>query len=145
LSILGVLIVPTFTYYTTTKYNVFKNYNEILTMSTENQTLVGGIEMDYGSPDLPKGHTVDDYFRVQFFSVEMIEGKQEIKWHGAVRCNEKYSDKVLEGTDGRSGELEDDLWICPDVDEFSVQNNPANFRTGNGTSFNLVVNSCSSA
>ena len=77
--------------------------------------------MDYNSSQkLPAGYTVDDYFRIQFFSTVMVDGVQTIEWHDAIKCNEKYAERVAKGEDGLDGELEDDLWICPDVQNIKI-------------------------
>ena len=91
---------------------------------------------------LPEGTTVDDYFRVQFFSRVITDGVTGIKWHGAVRCNEIYKDKILEREGGLDKEFSKDFWICPDVNKIEVHNNPSTFQQGNGVNFNLVINSC---
>ena len=36
-------------------------------------------------------------------------------------------------------------WICPDIDEFSVNNNPYLYKYGKGTNLVMVVNDCAYA
>lgn len=42
-------------------------------------------------------------------------------------------------------EFDQDWWICPDVKNITVLNNPALFDTGNGTDFYLTVTDCATA
>ena len=98
MSILGVLIAPSYSSQTMYDYTPYSDHNHVLTMYTTNQTLIGGIEMDYGSFfKLPAGHIPDDYFRVQFYTIKMVDSVQSTVWHDAVRCNEKYADLVENG------------------------------------------------
>ena len=75
----------------------------------------------------------------------MDNGTVSIQWHGAVRCNEMYKDEIERKKDGIDLELSDDYWICPDVDEILLHNNPDTYLTGYGKNFNLVINSCQDA
>ena len=42
-------------------------------------------------------------------------------------------------------EFKHDFYICPDIPEIEVHNNPSTFVQGYGVNFNLVINSCSDA
>ena len=33
-------------------------------------------------------------------------------------------------------------WVCADIDEFQLQNDPATYRSNYGESFNMVINRC---
>ena len=63
------------------------------------------------------------------------------KWYGATSCTQKYGTQAEEG-----GSLYNEFgggnWICPDIEDFELENNPALYTTGNGTSLVMVVNTC---
>ena len=42
-------------------------------------------------------------------------------------------------------EFINDAWICPDVADITIENNPPLYQAGNGYSFVLVVNTCPEA
>lgn len=44
-----------------------------------------------------------------------------------------------------SVELSSDLWICPDVESITVENNPSMFWSDKGTAFYVAVNTCPDA
>lgn len=109
--------------------------------------MAGGVDWYWHADKsvLPEGTTLDDYFRVMFFSRVLIEGKETIEWHDAIRCRDKYKDRIDRKQDGIDDEFRSDYWICPDIDEIALQNNPATYQTGNGQNFNLIITSCGEA
>ena len=80
-----------------------------------------------------------------FFSRVLIDGEETIEWHDAIRCRDKYKDRIDRKQDGIDDEFRSDYWICPDIDEIALQNNPATYQTGNGQNFNLMITSCGEA
>ena len=71
----------------------------------------------------------------------MVNGTNSIKWHSAGQCNQLYDmDDSAYGS-----EIGDSNWICPLVDKITIDHNPPLYQTGNGTSFNMVVNTCAQA
>ena len=42
-------------------------------------------------------------------------------------------------------EFSDGNWICPDIKNFTINNEPELYKKGDGTSLNFVVNSCENA
>ena len=65
----------------------------------------------------------------------MVDGISTVKWHNAQFCN--LQEALKDDT-----EVKSDSWICPDVQNIEVYNNPLTYRSNNGTSFNLVVQTC---
>ena len=49
-------------------------------MQTINQTLAGGVSFTFGADEsiLPEGLSIDDYFRVQFYSKVMVDNEVDI-------------------------------------------------------------------
>ena len=69
----------------------------------------------------------------------MVNGQLSTKWFNSVSCSQRYkdidtlNDISIEFTSG---------WVCPDVSEIELDNNPVVFTAGNGTSFVFVANKC---
>ena len=42
-------------------------------------------------------------------------------------------------------EFADGNWICPDIDQFQILNDPWLYKFSNGTNFVMVVNTCQDA
>ena len=80
----------------------------------------------------------------------MIDGVLNNTWVSAKYCTDLISnssfdyDVILEQI---NSELNNKTsgWICPDVENITVTNNPSVFAAGNGTEFVMVVNSCKQA
>ena len=111
-------------------------------MSTQNQTLFGEVMLDEDVADsLPIGYSSQDLFRVQFYSRIQVNGTESIKWHSTVKCNEMYKDIIANDAE-ISKELSSNHWVCPLVDTISIHNDPATYNSGDGISFNMIVNTC---
>ena len=90
--------------------------------------------------------SLDNYLTYYFVSYEKSSTDgQSTEVISAVDCLEKYA----EGDDIQTKKLVDQFqltsdnmsaWICPNVTEFSLLNNPATYD--NGKSFKLVIDYC---
>ena len=104
-------------------------------MSTDNQTLAGAIEFEEALEITDEDP--DDYLRIMFFSNNLYDSVQSTTWYSTKKCKDVYVDDT--------SEIGYNNWICPDVANITLHNNPVQYRTGNGQSFNLVVKTCKEA
>ena len=76
---------------------------------------------------------------MEFFSAYWADEDTELnfKWHKAVPCKGMFPHV----TGVRAKEFEEEGWLCPNITEFSVYNDPDLFDFGEN--FNLVINYCS--
>lgn len=92
-------------------------------------------------------NNTEPYYRIQFYSL-VREGNTENltqQWHSAVFCDQFYkAPHIVNGVD-ISIELASQDWICPDVTDITVLNNPTLYTSGNGIEFVMIVNDCESA
>ena len=116
---------------TETDYFKYAENTNSWTMFTTDQTLAGLISFENENEK-----NVDDYLRIMFLSYEMTDGTVVEKWYGSKPCNEIYQNET---------EVSDSKWICPDVDNIEVLNNPNIYKKRNGNSFSLVVVECTTA
>lgn len=94
---------------------------------------------------VPEGYSVDQFFRVQFYSFELESygGNPKVTWHNSIRCKDKYEDSFAHDLI-KKDEFFNENWICPDVDDIKILHNP-DFYGSNGTTFNMVINTCEDA
>jgi len=104
------------------------------------------MQVEYDAPaNVTKGGVnVDDYFRVQFFIRNMTAGRDtvDVTWLNTVRCRDFYKDKNIDSYDA---EFMSDFWVCPDIENFVIQNNPSTYVLRAGSSLNMVINKCKKA
>ena len=84
--------------------------------------------------------------RVQFFTQVQIDGvdTQDHDWHSTVRCSEYYNATTTHDW-AIQNEFDNQDWICPKMDNFTIHNDPQLYRHGNGKSFTMVINECNVA
>ena len=92
---------------------------------------------------LPEDLDVTQLYRIQFYSLIMVDGDVRSAWYSATTCRGLYQNS--ENWDRLKGEFNSDNWICPDVKNITVHNNPELYRDGDGQSFFMVVNNCTDA
>ena len=73
------------------------------------------------------------------------DGQDTIVWHDSILCEDMYKDLKDENMNDFAIEFGSARWVCPLVDEITIQNDPATFKAGNGRSFNMVLNTCEDA
>lgn len=84
---------------------------------------------------------VDSVARVSFYSAsKQLGGSTQYKFFPAARCKDIYAAEISAGNDFYTEEFGDGNWICPDVRQITIQNNP--FIFDSGSNFNMVVNDC---
>lgn len=94
--------------------------------------------------------------RVQFYVWTLAEENTNIhnpkmtsNFVPAVRCQDYYADKIDPNSESYSPTIErefkDPNWICPNVTDFYLLNNPLMLHTVGGTNFVMVVNPCNKA
>ena len=67
------------------------------------------------------------------------------QWHSSVFCDQFYeAPHIVNGVD-ISEEIASQDWICPDVTDITVLNNPTLYTSGSGIEFVMVVNDCETA
>ena len=72
---------------------------------------------------------------------------QTTTWYDAIDCKEHFKDFLENPSHPEYNELRrefpvDERWICPNVDSYSLLNNPYLFE---GNNFVLIVNECNTA
>ena len=87
----------------------------------------------------------EELVRVQFqqFISEKADGNIDMNIFPAIKCNELYASQIASNDDFYATEFADDAWICPDVKEIEIYNNPFLFDTG--ANFVMTVNDCTVA
>jgi len=97
-------------------------------MFTENQTVVGGVEFEFDVKDKMEaaGKHPENYFRVMFYLKTMTDGIGTIDYHwlNSTRCRD-YDHYSEQGFD--KNEFENEYWICPKIDNFTIKNNPVTY------------------
>ena len=122
------------------------NTNKTWTLDTENDTLVGALRVafPYRAEEQDKDIDIDKYFRIQFYQLEMTNGSEfKANWVNSAKCKEMAMYKHLEDELITSEEKVD--YVCPDVENITLLNYPPLYQNGNGTSFSMVVNTCTQA
>ena len=61
-------------------------------------------------------------------------------WYPSIRCNQLFAKQIENGEKFFVNEFSSDAWICPDVSEIKMLNNP--FLFAKGKNFVSVVNDC---
>jgi hypothetical protein len=87
------------------------------------------------------------YLIGEFYEYTHLEdGTIEMVWYDSVDCIDFYSE-IFGGFENIPSSLQDELiplhntrWMCPDIRDFVLQNDPINYNFGK--SFNWVVNFC---
>ena len=87
---------------------------------------------------------IDTAARIQFYSIQKdSQGVLTTTWLNAKNCADVYpyyyENSILEE------EFGDFVWVCPDVQNFTLNNDVFGMSAVNSTSFGMVVNICSDA
>ena len=80
--------------------------------------------------------------RIQFFSTERNDDTNTWKevWYESIRCNQLFAKQISKGEKFYVNEFSNDAWICPNISEINLLNNPFLFPTGKN--FVAIVNDC---
>ena len=121
-------------------------------MSTQNQILAGSLE-NHLDGDADVDLDVDTIARIQFYTYTLTDYNKESgdeniqrEFVGAVPCSEKYKDSDSNTIQIEfGGDTTPNRWICPDVEDIKVDNDPFLFTYGTAASFVMVVNDCETA
>lgn len=144
--LLSVIVSQKYTVQKSDQYNLYSIEQPDWVLSTADTTVFGSIGLD---PDqhfkLPENYAISDFFRVMFYSRVLVDGIAEVHWHNATLCSSLYGDMIEDNVNGIAQEFDFADWICPDLETFSISNDPATFRSADGISLNLVVNDCKDA
>ncbi len=89
---------------------------------------------------LPEGYSIDDFYRVQFYTYEINDGIQTVKFHNTSYCGDFYADKTIDAI--LTEEIAGAKYVCPDIEQIDLLNMPTIYQGQNGSAFYLVVNSC---
>lgn len=115
------------------------------------QLLLRPQEEESNSP-FPEGDHIDNYFRIQYYQLDYSpETGNDITWANTTACTNYASDAYpssAEYIDAQFGNLSSEgssIWVCPDVEELQVYNNPSLDPQSDGRSFVMVINTCSQA
>ena len=112
-------------------------------MDISEQTIAGLAKFDQGF-ELDDGGTVDDLYRVMFYTQSQVNGTSTFEWHEAVRCKDLYQEKMKDD-EILSVEFNDPHWICPNVTSIRIHNDPSVYNIGNGTGFFMIIDTCQNA
>lgn len=74
----------------------------------------------------------------------MVDDEIVTEYHSTIKCNEFYASQ-METDFEMNVEFSSDLWICPDIETITIENNPSLFYSSKGTAFYVAINTCPDA
>ncbi len=89
---------------------------------------------------IPEEYSVDQFYRVQFFSLKVDDGVKTQKYFNTSYCSDFYADKKDDAI--LTSELSGEKYVCPDTEQIELLNMPIMYQAQHGISFYMVVNSC---
>ena len=109
-------------------------------MDTEFSTVAVSMRMyKAADPDL----TAEELVRVQFQQAyKAPDGGIKYRYFPAIQCNQLYA-REIEESDFFRTEFSNDGWLCPNVPEIEIFNNPFLFE--DGSNFVAIINDCTIA
>ena len=90
-------------------------------------------------------NNIDSLVRIQFYSLKRAANEQiTTTWHDAVYCHDLYINNTNYNL--MNNEFNGLFnYVCPNITEISIDNDPFSMSGYNGTSFGMVVHDCSVA
>lgn len=141
--ILYLFIEPDFNEQAESFYADFNTNEEGLQLDTEYTTIAASLFFtnDGSGTEYPDAETVA---RIGFYGAHRFNSTTiEFHFYPAARCKDIYAPEIESGNDFYRDEFSADGWICPDIRNIPVFNNP--FIFDSGTNFVMVVNDCTVA
>lgn len=140
--LLFLFLQPEFSEVVTRVYKDFTTNTDKLELDTENTTIALKMTLlnDVGEVVVD----IDTLTRVQFFATEKLSDHDHLhtQWYEGIRCSELYAEE-MKVDKFFADEFKDPTWICPNVRNITIYNNPFLFSTGQN--FVAVINNCNVA
>ena len=88
---------------------------------------------------------IEPYYRIQFYSQILDDQNYSKKWYSSKLCKDFYQAPYEINGVSIKDEIVMSQWVCPDVANITLMNNPSLYTEGDGTEFIMVVNDCETA
>jgi len=124
-------------------YADFSTNEHKLQLDTELTTIAASLSLrpDGSGIEYPDADTVA---RIGFYAANRTSSTSiDFHFFPAARCKDIYAPEIESGSDFYQEEFSAGGWICPDIRNITVFNNP--FIFDSGTNFVMVVNDCTVA
>ena len=138
--VIYLFIRPDYSATTTVTYTDFTSNTDKVEMDTQFSTVAVSMRMyKAADPEL----TPEQLVRVQFQQAYLEDGgKVKYRYFPVIKCNQLYA-REIEESEFFKTEFSNDSWLCPNVSEIEIFNNPFLFE--DGSNFVVVINDCTIA